>query len=531
MRFRRRMIRLLAGTLCFAMLLQQAGIPAEAMTVPGLEEEISEEEKKEAEARAEAAHYQNLYDELQEDLDTANAELDALLDEITEVDRQLADAKDAVELYTQQSADNAELLAEQKETMAKRIQYMYEHQTSTFWEVLIGAKSLAEVLNSADYIRSLSEYDNKMMEEYKATLAESERLKEESLRTEEAVLALQAELADKHAEMDEKVQGIVDKMSEFQELINESEAAAEKFAAAAAQKKSELEELKLAIRRAEEEAARKAAEEARRKAEAEAEAARKAAEEAARKKAEEEAARRRAEEEEARRKAEEAEAARKKAEAEAEAARKAAEEEARRQAEEEARRKEEEAAKQETAEDPGNDPGEGSSDPGSSSETQPPETTAAPETPSKPSNLRWALNDARGTGSVNIDPNAVNPTGYTNLELLASILECECGGQSYEAQVAVANVIYNRILDPHFQTTLYDVIMGVGQFTPVDNGSLAVSLAKGARQVCVDIARDCINGARSIDTRWLFFCTPNSWNNNPKTHTEYMVLGGHVFYY
>ena len=468
MRMKKHLLKSLAALLCFALLLQQAGLPVKAKTVPGLEDEISEEERKEAEARAEAAHYQSLYDDLQKDLEKANAALDALLDEIAEVDRNLADAQEAVELYTRQQADNEVLLEEQKGAMSKRIQYMYEQQSGSFWEVLTGAKSLAEVLNSADYIRSLSEYDNKMMEEYKATLAESKRLKEESLKTEEQILALQEDLAAKQAEMDEQVQGIVDKMSEFQQLVSDSEAAAEKYAAEAAQKKSELEALKLAIRKAEEEAARKRAEEARRKAE-----------------------------EEARRKAEE-------------------EEEAARRAAEEARRKEEEAKKEEETGGNNETPGGDTPDPGTS------------ETPA---NLRWALNDSRGSGSVSIDPYAVNPTGHTNLELLASILECECGGQSYEAQVAVANVIFNRILDPRFQKTLYDVIMGVGQFTPVDNGMLRVSLLKGARQVCVDIAKDCFNGARSIDTRWLYFCSPASWNNTPKKHTEYMVLGGHVFYY
>ncbi len=503
MRLKKYLLRSIAVLLCFVLLLQQAGLPVKAKTVPGLEDEISEEERKEAEARAEAARYQALYDDLQQELEKANAALDALLDEIAEVDRNLADAQEAVELYTLQQADNEALLEEQKDAMSKRIQYMYEQQSGSFWEVLTGAKSLAEVLNSADYIRSLSEYDNKMMEEYKATLAESKRLKEESLKTEAQILALQEDLAAKQAEMDEQVQGIVDKMSEFQQLVSDSEAAAEKYAAEAAQKKSELEALKLAIRRAEEEAARKRAEEARRK-------------------AEEEAARKRAEEEEARKRAEAAAAA---AAAAEEARRKAEEEEeAARRAAEEARRKEEEGKKEEETGGDNQTPGGDTPDPGTSE-------TPDPGTSETPANLRWALNDSRGSGSVSIDPYAVNPTGHTNLELLASILECECGGQSYEAQVAVANVIFNRILDPRFQTTLYDVIMGVGQFTPVDNGMLRVSLLKGARQVCVDIAKDCFNGARSIDTRWLYFCSPASWNNTPKKHTEYMMLGGHVFYY
>ncbi len=52
MRSKKIRFRLAAGILCLAMLLQQAAFPVRAKTVPGLEDEITEEEMKEAEARA-----------------------------------------------------------------------------------------------------------------------------------------------------------------------------------------------------------------------------------------------------------------------------------------------------------------------------------------------------------------------------------------------------------------------------------------------------------------------------------------------
>lgn len=456
MRSRYRMKRFYAAVLALLLLLCAVSA-AGANTVPGLEGEISEQEQKEQEARAEAAYYQRLYDELQVELQAANEEIDALFEEMLEVDRQLEKAEAEVARNIELQEQNEQLLAEQKATMAMRIQYMYEQQTSSFWEVLTGARSLAEVMNSADYIRSLSDYDNKMMESYKAALDESVRLKEESIAKKEEVETLRDDLIEKQSAMADKTQAIVDKMSGFQEQINASTAAADKYAAEAAQKKYELEQLKLAIRRAEEEARRKAEEEARLK-----------------------------REEEARRQAEAAAA-----------------EAARRKAEEDAARAAAEAGAAAGNQNPG----------------------------SQPADLRWALNDTRGVGSTNIDPNAMNPTGHTNLELLSALLECECGSQPWDAQVAVGNVVFNRILSPRWQTTMYDVIMGRGQFTPVDNGYLAIVLAKGARQTCVNIARDCFNGARSLDTRWMYFCDFNDWRNNPRNYTEYKILGAHIFYY
>ena len=478
MRPLKRITRQLAAFLALLMILGTCTYTS-AGSVSGLENDISEQEKKEQEARAEAAYYQGLYDELQKDLQAAQEEIDTLLDEMLETDRRLTEAEAEVEYCTQLIEENTATLAEQKAAMAKRIQYMYEQQGSSFWEVLTGARSLAEVMNSADYISSLSEYDSKMMEAYKAALAESERRKEESVAKKDEITACRDELIEKQTAMAEKTQDIVDKMNDFQEKIKASTAAAETYAAQAAQKKYELEQLKLAIRRAAEEAARKKAEEeARKKAEAEAEARKKAQEEAAAKAAAAAAA---------------AEAALKKAEEEAAAA----------------------AAAAAAANNQGNSSSNSS---GSSSS-------------GLPSDLRWKLNDKRGVGSVNIDPNAVNPTGKTNLELLAALLECECGSQPYNAQVAVANIVFNRILSPRWQTTLYDVIMGRGQFTPVDNGYLAIVLAKGARQTCVNIARDCFNGARVLDTKWMYFCDFNDWRSRPRNYTEYQVLGAHIFYY
>ena len=472
MRLRYALKWLCSAAICLVIMLLCPGISVHAKTVSGLEDEISEEERREQEAKAEQAYYQGLYDELQEELEQAQEEIEELFDEMLETNRRLTEAEAEVERCTQLIEDNTAVLAEQKEAMAKRIQYMYEQQSASFWEVLTGARSLAEVMNSADYIASITEYDNKMMEAYKEALAESERLKEESVAKKEEIIVFRDELLDKQTEMAEKTQTIIDKMNSFQEKISASEAAAKTYAAQAAQKKYELEVLKLEIRRAAEEEARKKAEEERKR-----------KEEEARRKAEEE---RKRQEEEARRKEEEerkkAEAARKKAEEDAAAAAAAA-------------------------------------------------AAASYNAGSQPSDLRWKLNDKRGVGSTDIDPNAMNYTGHTNLELLASLLECECGGQPYNAQVAVGNVVFNRILSPRWQTTLYDVIMGRGQFTPVDNGTLAISLAKGARQNCVNIAKACFNGARVLDTKWMFFCDFNDWRNNPRSYTEYKILGAHIFYY
>jgi len=56
--------------------------------------------------------------------------------------------------------------------------------------------------------------------------------------------------------------------------------------------------------------------------------------------------------------------------------------------------------------------------------------------------------------------------------LLAKITMVEAGYEPYEGQLAVANVILNRVEDPRFPDTIRDVIYAPSQFPPAHNGLL-----------------------------------------------------------
>ncbi len=384
-----------------------------ADNISDVQEDIQEDERRKKEEEEKAAYYRGLKAELQKELETANDDLDELIESLQDIDRQVREVNQDLEELARQTEEGEATLAEQKSAMALRIRYMYEQQTASFWEMLADAKTLGDVLNSADYISSLSTYDHKMQEAYKEQLQALEDCRLETEQKKQEILELQARTEARKAAIVSRIDEILAKMNDYSSRIDTANAEAAALRQEISEQQEQLKKLQ--------EAARLAAEEARRKAEAEAL---------------------------ARRKAEQM----------------------------------------------------------------------------KPS-------DARGVGSTDIRGDWLNPSGYTNLELLAAILECECGNQTWEGQVAVGNVIYNRILDPHFQMTLYDVIYGPGQFTPVESGTLAIVLARGAKQQCRQIAQDILNGARVIDTRYLFFCSPASWVNKPKKYTEYTFICYHYFYY
>lgn len=112
-----------------------------------------------------------------------------------------------------------------------------------------------------------------------------------------------------------------------------------------------------------------------------------------------------------------------------------------------------------------------------------------------------------------------------DLVLFAALLQCEAGSSNYEALMAVATVVMNRVESSRFPNTLYKVIYQKGQFSPTWNGSLKRVLAKGPASLCYTVARDALNGQRlSKVSHCLYFNA--SW----ATNRNGVKVGGNVFW-
>lgn len=105
--------------------------------------------------------------------------------------------------------------------------------------------------------------------------------------------------------------------------------------------------------------------------------------------------------------------------------------------------------------------------------------------------------------------------------LLAALIQCEAGGESYEGKLAVGSVVMNRVRSSHFPNTVAGVIYQGGQFSPVASGRFATVLAKGANQSCTQAAAEVLGG--NITIKCLYFRRNDG--TIPGT-----VIGNHVFY-
>ena len=106
--------------------------------------------------------------------------------------------------------------------------------------------------------------------------------------------------------------------------------------------------------------------------------------------------------------------------------------------------------------------------------------------------------------------------------LLAALIQCEAGGETYEGQLAVGAVVMNRVRSAAYPDTIHGVIYASGQFTPAQSGKVNRLLESGRiKQSCIDAATEAISGVSNVGDMTHFR------RNNGR---EGLVIGNHVFY-
>lgn len=85
-----------------------------------------------------------------------------------------------------------------------------------------------------------------------------------------------------------------------------------------------------------------------------------------------------------------------------------------------------------------------------------------------------------------------------DLAMLAALIECEAGGESYTGKVAVGAVVLNRVRSGSFPNDIAGVIYQSGQFSPVSSGKFQSVLSRGARSDCYEAAAAALAGENPV---------------------------------
>lgn len=109
---------------------------------------------------------------------------------------------------------------------------------------------------------------------------------------------------------------------------------------------------------------------------------------------------------------------------------------------------------------------------------------------------------------------------------LSRIINAESGNQPLEGKIAVGNVVMNRVRDPKFPDTLYDVLFQKNQFSPAASGSIYHE----PNEESVVAAMLVMDGAQVTPNALFFNAAGATRSYAARNRTYVTTIGDHAFY-
>lgn len=250
--------RIIAAALVLSLLGGMTqNIPASA--IRDAQDKINEANQQLNDTNNQISDIEKKQDSLQQEIDSLDSELVALLLDIDVLKDEIAQKEADIEQATEDLKIAEETAQKQYENMKKRIRFMYERGDNALVESLLGAGSMADVLNRVEYFNQIYDYDRTMLNEYQDTVQQVADLKDTLEQEQQDMVALK-----ENQEQQSK---------ELEKMLNKKRATMDDFDTKLAQAQSLAAQYKETIRKQNEiivaEQARIAAEEERRRREEE----------------------------------------------------------------------------------------------------------------------------------------------------------------------------------------------------------------------------------------------------------------------
>ena len=249
--------------LSFIMLMEIV-VPVRATTISGVKKEQQKTQNNLNSVNQQITAIQSDQAQAQEELDQLSDQLVDILTSIDICQDEIAVKEKEIEQAKKDYEDARKKEEDQYASMKKRIQFMYEQGDSAYLQVLLESQNYADMVNKADYIESLYEYDKQLLAGY--------------VESKNQVAELKGRLEDEEADLEASNYELQQEEAALQTLVDEQKKTVANFDAqlASAKKKAasykqQLEDQTAQIKKLEEEAAakKKREEEARKKQEQE----------------------------------------------------------------------------------------------------------------------------------------------------------------------------------------------------------------------------------------------------------------------
>ena len=198
-----------------------------------MEQEKEQVDQEREEIEGELGGLNQQHGSLKAELDSLNTELAEAAEHLAELETQIADKEDEITKTRKELEEAKATEVAQYEAMQYRMQASYESPDTDYLEMLLSARSISELLNMADYISMLADYDNRLLIEYQ--------------EAKDAVAAKEVVLETELAELEVLKQANLDEQARINDLIKTTSAYVQKYAQQISTAEAELAEIEAEI--------------------------------------------------------------------------------------------------------------------------------------------------------------------------------------------------------------------------------------------------------------------------------------------
>lgn len=238
--------------------------PVNATTISEIQEEKKKNEAQLNDINKQISGYKGAQADIGAEIEELDAEMVSLITDINLIEEEIG--KKEEEIVTTQADYDAAVATknEQYESMKIRIKFMYEKGDTSYLQLFFESASMGDMLNKAEYVEALYEYDRKLLEEYQKTVEEVAALQDRLEEEKSELQTSQYELEEEQAYVEEILAKKQKEYENYDVMLAKAKQEAAAYTTKIKQETAQIKKLE------EEEARRKAEEEARKKAEEEA---------------------------------------------------------------------------------------------------------------------------------------------------------------------------------------------------------------------------------------------------------------------
>ena len=252
-------------SICIAVALIMALLPASAAFATSTSDQIKEVEQEQKTTKDQLGHTQDTIEQLkdskeaiQNSLNNLNDQLDEKNEEISDIEDQIAEKEEEIEEIEKEYEEAVEQADEQYRFIKCRIRSIYESGSNDMYDLIFNSGSMAGFLNKAIYIARMNDYDKKMLNKLQNLMDEAKEKKETLVTEDQELQELYNQKEEEVGDLEDLVDSTENSLVSYAGAISEKEREALEYEAKLVASQSTLSSLKNRLK--EEEALAKQAE-------------------------------------------------------------------------------------------------------------------------------------------------------------------------------------------------------------------------------------------------------------------------------